>query len=97
MKLIVCKILFCFLCFYEQLSLSKTVISRLEFSYPLKNIVKQTLNSVSTKFQPQRKDRKKHLPSKTNFATFLLLNCSTFRLKQCERPCSYQKCPKKYA
>ena len=32
MKMIVCKILFCFLCFYQQLILLKIVILRLEFT-----------------------------------------------------------------
>ena len=32
------------------------------------------------------KSSQKHLPGKKNFSTFLLINCSNFRLEQCERP-----------
>ena len=31
------------------------------------------------------KSWEKQLPSKTNFSTFLIFNCSNFKLKQCER------------
>ena len=57
-----------------------------------KNVLKQTWNCFNTKFQAQRKARKKQLPSKANFTTILLLNFSNSTLKQCGKTKSYQNC-----
>ena len=38
------------------------------------------------------KRSQKQLPDKAKFRHFLQLTCSSFRLKQCERPYSHQKC-----
>ena len=62
---------------------NSVIWARIYFIF-LKNVLKQTWTSV--------KSSEKQLPNKFNFGTVLLLNCSNFRLKQCERPWSYQNC-----
>ena len=41
------------------------------------------------------KRSEKQLQSKANFGHVFQLNCPNFKLKQCERPESYQNCQKK--
>ena len=60
----------------------------------LKNVLKKTWNSLNTKFQLQWKDRENSNQIRPNFRTYILLNGSNFKLKQCERPQSYQTVPR---
>ena len=53
-------------------------------------VLKQPWNSFNNKFQYQWKDQKAVL-SMENARTLLPVNCSNFKLKQCNRSQSYEK------
>ena len=61
------------------------------FSVFLKNVLKQTWNSLNTKFQLQWKHQNSSYQVRQILGLFLPLDCSNFRSKQCERLYSYVK------
>ena len=94
MTIIVYKIFFCFLCFYEQLQLSKQpyfgwdllYLSQIQPGRNLKVFRYWIWNSVKISV--------KKLSSKTKYSTFSQLSRSNFKLKLCKKPHSYHNSQK---
>ena len=87
MKLIVWKILLHYFMFLSAVNLVKNshIYGSIFFIF-LENVLKQTWNSFNTNIQPHWKDRKSSYQASIVLGIFLPLNCSKFRLKQCEWP-----------
>ena len=58
----------------------------------LESVLNQTWNAFNTKFVRQWIDRKSSCQVMEAFALFFQLDCSNFRLKQCQKPWIYQNC-----
>ena len=52
----------------------------------LNNALKQSWDSFNTKIQPQQEDRESSYQVKEILGLFMPLNCSNFKLNQCEKP-----------
>ena len=94
MTIIVCKIFFCFLCFYEQLQLSKQPYFGWDLLYLSQIQPGRNLKVFRYWIWTSVKISVKKLSSKTKYSTFLQLSCSNFKLKLCKKPHSYHNSQK---
>ena len=89
------KFSFSFYVFIHIYICKKAVVFRLEFNSSFQKCPKTTLKCFQYEVSNSLERSDKKLTIKANFYPFFQFNSSNFRLKQCQKPQSYQICQKK--